>query len=76
MTTPSARPRTPVRYRVVAYELRAGTETVVMDSTGDGFIAATGTIVHAGRMTVEIGSNGPKLIQEHLADLIADEPPA
>jgi hypothetical protein len=42
VTTPSARPRTPVRYRVVAYELRAGTETV----------------------------------QEHLADLIADEPPA
>jgi hypothetical protein len=39
------------RYRVVAYELDAGAETLVMDSSGDGFIAATGTIVHTGRMT-------------------------
>jgi hypothetical protein len=61
------------RYRVVAYELDAGAETLVMDSSGDGFIAATGTIVHTGRMTVEIGSGGPKLIQEHLADLITEE---
>jgi hypothetical protein len=61
------------RYRVVAYELHAHAETVVMDSTGDGFIAATGTIVHTGRMDPEIGSGGPKLIQEHLADLIAEE---
>jgi ATP-dependent protease HslVU (ClpYQ) peptidase subunit len=61
------------RYRFVAYELHADAETVVMDSTGDGFIAATGTIIHAGHMTVEIGSGGPTLIQEHLADLIAEE---
>ena len=46
MTAPGPRPR--VHYRVVAYELRAGTETIVMDSTGEGFIAATGTIVRAG----------------------------
>jgi hypothetical protein len=63
-----------VHYRVVAYELRAGAETVVMDSTGEGFIAATGTIVRPGRMTVEVGTGGPQLIQEHLAQLIADEP--
>jgi hypothetical protein len=61
------------RYRVIAYELHADAETVVMDSTGDGFIAATGTIVHTGRMTVEIGSGGPRPIQEHVADLIVDE---
>jgi hypothetical protein len=61
------------RYRVVAYKLHADTETVVMDSTADGFIAATGTIVETGRMTVEIGNGGPKLIQEHLADLIAED---
>jgi hypothetical protein len=76
MTTPRARPRTPVHYRVVAYELRAGTETVVMDSTGEGFIAATGTVVRTGRMTVEVGSSGPDLIQEQLAQLVADEPRA
>jgi hypothetical protein len=65
-----------VHYRVVAYELRAGTETVVMDSTGEGFIAATGTIIRTGHMTIEVGSGGPQLIQEHLAQLVADEPTA
>jgi hypothetical protein len=76
MTTPRARPRTPVHYRVVAYELRAGTETVVIDSTGEGPIAATGTVARTGRMTVEVGSSGPDLIQEQLAQLVADEPRA
>ena len=69
----TARTRTPIRYRIVAYELHHGAENVVMDSTGDGFIAATGTIVQTGRMSVEIASGGPRPIQEHLADLIAEE---
>jgi len=72
VTAPGPRPR--VHYRVVACELRAGTETIVMDSTGEGFIAATGTIVRAGHMTAEVGSGGPALIQDQLAQLVADEP--
>lgn len=66
--------RTPVRYRLLAYELHGDGETVVIDSTGDGFLAATGAIIETGRMTVEIGGGGPQLIQQHLADLVAEEP--
>ena len=72
MTAPGPRPR--IRHRVIAYELRAGTETIVMNSTGEGFIAATGTIVRAGHMTAEVGSGGPEFIQDQLAQLVAEEP--
>lgn len=65
---------TPIRYRLIAYELRGDIETVVMDSTGDGFVAATGAIIETGRMTVEIGGGGPQPIQQHLADLVAEQP--
>jgi hypothetical protein len=64
---------TPIRYRLIAYELRGEIETVVMDSTGDGFVAATGALIETGRMTVEIGAGGPQPIQQHLADLVAEE---
>jgi hypothetical protein len=62
------------RYRVVVYELDNGDQTIAMDSTGDGFIAATGTATPAGRMTGDIGRGGPHDIQQDLAALIADEP--
>ena len=32
------------RYRVLCYELSATGESVIMDATGEGFIAAAGTI--------------------------------
>lgn len=65
---------TPIRYRLIAYELRGDIETVVMDSTGDGFVAATGAIIETGRMTVEIGGGGPQPIQQQRADLVPEEP--
>jgi hypothetical protein len=38
-----------IRYRVVRYELSGEEEQVVMDATGDGFIAATG-VIWTGRL--------------------------
>jgi hypothetical protein len=67
-------PRPRARYRVVVYELTDGTKAVVIDSTGAGFVAATGTVTPAGRMTGDIGGGGPDDIQEHLAELIAQKP--
>lgn len=74
MSERRTRAPTPIRYRLIAYELRGDIETVVMDSTGDGFVAATGAIIETGRMTVEIGGGGPQPIQQHLADLVAEQP--
>lgn len=45
-----------------------------MDSTGDGFVAATAAIIETGRMTVEIGGGGPQPIQQQLADPVPEEP--
>lgn len=69
------------RYRVVCYERAPEGERVLMDATGEGFIAAAGTI-SGGRMAGEIGRGGPEDVQEHIALLIArdsgiaDRPPA
>ena len=45
-------PQPKARYRVICYELRDSRETLIMDSTDDAFIAATGKldgeISHAG----------------------------
>jgi hypothetical protein len=69
------RTRRPVtRYRVVVYQLDNGNQNVVMDSSGDGYIAATGTATPADHMTGDIGGAGPPDILEDLADLIAQEP--
>ncbi len=58
------------RYRVVCYERAPEGERVLMDATGEGFIAAVGTI-SAVRMAGEIGRGGPTDVQEHIALLIA-----
>jgi len=66
------RPPRPPRYRVVAYELSGEQARLVMDATGAGFVAATGTIAQ-GRMRAQVGSAGPPGLQAHIALLIANE---
>ena len=63
---------TDLRYRVVCYELRGDLQQVVMDATGDGFIAATGVIA-AGRLRGELVSAGSEDLQTHLALRIAND---
>jgi len=60
------------RYRVVCYELCGEGEVVVMDATGEGFIAATGAI-SAGRLRGELLSAGTAELQAHLALRIASD---
>ena len=65
--TPGSRPR----YRVVCYELAGGRESVVMEATGEGFVAATGTM-SGGRMRGELSGAGPSELQAHIALMIAN----
>lgn len=59
-------------YRVLCYELCGSEQRVVMDATGEGFIAATGTI-SAGRLRGELLSAGGEELQAHLALRIASD---
>jgi len=59
-------------YRVVCYELSGEGERVVMDATGEGFIAATGEI-SGGRLRGELLSAGSGELQAHLALRIAGD---
>jgi hypothetical protein len=68
-----AAPRPPKpRYRVICYELTDGHETVIIDSTDDGFIAATGSI-HNAVLEAELAHAGPRELQAHLALMIAND---
>lgn len=60
------------RYRVVCYELRGEGQQVVMDATGEGFIAAAG-VISAGRLRGELMSAGTEELQAHLALQIASD---
>lgn len=60
------------RYRVVCYELTDGQQNTIMDSTDDGFIAATGSIHHAV-LDAELAHAGPRELQAHLALMIAND---
>lgn len=73
MAAGGKRARRAPRYRVVAYELEGEHATVVMDASGDGFVAAVGTILAEGRMQGEFGGAGPADVQAHIALLIANE---
>lgn len=70
MAARAANPDT--RYRVLCYELSGEGEAVVMDATGEGFIAATGAI-SAGRLRGELASAGTAELQAHLALRIASD---
>ena len=66
-------PKPRARYRVICYELTDdGQETVIIDSTDDGFIAATGNI-HNDAMEAELAHAGPRELQAHLALMIAND---
>ncbi len=62
------------RYRLVCYEQLAGdAQRVIAELTGEGYVAATGTISE-GRMTGEVASAGSRATREHLALLIVNDP--
>ena len=65
-----ANPR--ARYRVICFELTEDGETVIIDSTDDGFIAATGSI-HDDVLEAELAHAGPYELQAHLALMIAND---
>ena len=69
---PAARQST-TRYRVVCYELtNDGQQNTIMDSTDEGFVAATGSI-HGAVMNAELAHAGPHELQAHLALMIAND---
>jgi hypothetical protein len=67
------RPLGEIRYRIVCYELEAGQQTVILDTTARGFIAVTGTIDQDGTMHGEGTHAGPLALGRRLARLIADD---
>jgi ribosomal protein L18 len=63
------------RYRLVVYELQAGKTTQVVDTYGSGFITAVATL-NDDIMEVHFSEGGPRQLQQHIAEAIADEYPA
>jgi hypothetical protein len=68
--TEQQRPK--ARYRVICYELVDDRKNLIMDSTGQGFIAATGTLVR-DVIDGELSHAGPHELQAHLALMIAND---
>jgi hypothetical protein len=66
--TPARAPR----FRVTVHQLHEGTTTKVIDAYGSGFITAVATI-DGDTMEVHFGEGGPRDLQQHIADAIADE---
>jgi hypothetical protein len=60
------------RYRVTVHELRDGKTTKVIDAYGSAFITAIATL-QDDIMDVHFGEGGPRDLQQHIADAIADE---
>ena len=60
------------RYRICVYELRDGNTTQVIDDYGNGFITAVATL-HGDNLEVHFADGGPRHLQEHIAEAIADE---
>jgi hypothetical protein len=73
MHEPTPQPLPETRYRIVCYELEAGRQTVILDTTARGFIAVTGTIDEDGTMHGEGTHAGPLALRRRLARLIADD---
>ncbi len=72
MAEPNPPARPGPRYRVICYELTGGHQTLIMDSTDHGFIAATAAIAD-GVMQAELVHAGPQQLQAHLALMIAND---
>jgi ribosomal protein L18 len=62
------------RYRLVIHELRDGKTTQVVDTYGSGFITAVATL-NDDIMEVHFSEGGPRQLQRHIAEAIADEYP-
>jgi hypothetical protein len=60
------------RYRVCVYELRDGKTTQVTNAYGSGFITAVATL-DRNTMEVHFADGGPRHLQAHIAEAIADE---
>ena len=60
------------RYQVICYEIIGEQRKLIMDSTDNGFIAATGSINH-GILDGELSHAGPRELQAHLALMIASD---
>lgn len=63
------------RYRVLVYELGAAEPAVVMDATGEGFVAAVGTFLPGEQMAGQVGRGGPGDLIAHIALYVAEELP-
>jgi hypothetical protein len=72
MPTPPSSPRPTRRYQVICYEIIDEERSLIMDSTTDGFIAATGSIKH-DVLNAELSHAGPRDLQAHLALMIAND---
>ncbi|MCA1680572.1 MAG: hypothetical protein LC777_17290 [Actinobacteria bacterium] len=62
-----------LRYRIVCYELEAGKQTVILDTTARAFIAVTGTLDENGTMHGAGTHAGPLPLLKRIARLIADD---
>ena len=62
------------RYRIVCYELdHDGRQTVLLDTTAAGYIAATGTIADDGTMHGDFATGGRPALRDRIAQLIQRE---
>jgi hypothetical protein len=68
----NAPPRLTPRYRVICYELVGERQELLIDSTDQGFVLATGAIVN-GVMEGELAHAGPRDLQAHLALMIGND---
>lgn len=68
-------PRAPEpRYRIVCYELdQDGRQTVLLDTTAAGYIAAAGTIADDGTMHGNFATGGRPTLRDRIAQLVARE---
>lgn len=72
MAQPPFSPRPNRRYQVICYELVGDQRNLIMDSTSDGFVAATGSI-ESGVLSAELSHAGPHELQAHLALMIGND---
>ena len=72
MADPQSSQRPKRRYQVICYEIVGEQRNLIMDSTNDGFIAATGSIKQ-DVLDAELSYAGPRDLQAHLAVMIAND---
>lgn len=64
--SPRVGPRPPgLRYRVVVTELHEHQQQVVMEATGDAFVAGVATLTGT-RITADVDHDGPVVLRERL----------